>query len=203
MATKYPPFMNAYGNIERILKAIKKAKTPSRFTQDYLGNTLGFTGGSAKPFIPFAKRIGLLGSDGTPTDLYKRFRNADASGAAAAEAMRIGYSDLYERDESAHELSGAKLSGLLTQITGLGSDAKTLTSIAKSFTTLKSFADFKEKAEAPLEEETPQNEIPAAISKIEVKGLSLGYNIHLNLPATDDMAIYNAIFKSLRQNLLT
>jgi hypothetical protein len=33
-------------------------------------------------------------------------------------------------------------------------------------------------------------------------GLRLGYNINLNLPATSDIAVFNAIFKSLRENLL-
>ena len=42
----YPPFMNAYGLIPKILSKIKEAKTPGHFTQDFLANTLGFDGGS-------------------------------------------------------------------------------------------------------------------------------------------------------------
>jgi hypothetical protein len=63
----YPPFMNAYGNVPEILDTIKEAKTPDRFITDFLGTNLGFTGGSARPFIPLAKRLGQLGGDGTPT----------------------------------------------------------------------------------------------------------------------------------------
>ncbi len=59
----YPPFMNAYGNITKILAKVKEAQTPDRFTQDFLGTKLGFSGGSATPFIPFAKRLGLLAPD--------------------------------------------------------------------------------------------------------------------------------------------
>ena len=33
--------------------------------------------------------------------------------------------------------------------------------------------------------------------------LSLGYTINLHLPATSDVAVFNAIFKSLRENLLS
>ena len=33
-------------------------------------------------------------------------------------------------------------------------------------------------------------------------GLRLGYTINLNLPATTDIAVFNAIFKSLREHLL-
>lgn len=32
--------------------------------------------------------------------------------------------------------------------------------------------------------------------------MNLGYTINLNLPATSDIAVFNAIFKSLRENLL-
>ena len=33
-------------------------------------------------------------------------------------------------------------------------------------------------------------------------GLNLSYTINLNLPATSDIAVFNAIFKSLKENLL-
>ena len=64
----YPPFMNAYGNVSKILNKIKEAKTPDRFSQDFLATVLGFSGGGARPFIPLAKRLGLLASDGAPTE---------------------------------------------------------------------------------------------------------------------------------------
>jgi hypothetical protein len=34
-------------------------------------------------------------------------------------------------------------------------------------------------------------------------GLNLAYTINLNLPATSDQAVFNAIFKSLKENLLS
>jgi len=33
-------------------------------------------------------------------------------------------------------------------------------------------------------------------------GLHLSYTINLNLPATSDVAVFNAIFKSLKEHLL-
>jgi hypothetical protein len=33
-------------------------------------------------------------------------------------------------------------------------------------------------------------------------GMNLGYTINLNLPATTDVAVFNAIFKSLKEHLL-
>src|SRR5690349_7509766 len=107
--------MNAHGNIPKILDKIKEAKTPPKFTQDFLGTKLGFTGGSAMPFIPLAKRLGLLASDGTPTELYNRFRNPTQSGGAMADAIRRGYPALFSRNEYAHTLDRHKLEGLVKE----------------------------------------------------------------------------------------
>ena len=62
------PYLNAYGNITKVLNKIKEAETPNRFSQDYLATTLQLPGGSSKPVIPFLKRTGFLASDGPPTE---------------------------------------------------------------------------------------------------------------------------------------
>lgn len=48
----YPPFMNASGTIPRILDKIKEAKTPARFTQDFLATNLGSPEEVPKPSSP-------------------------------------------------------------------------------------------------------------------------------------------------------
>jgi hypothetical protein len=42
----------------------------------------------------------------------------------------------------------------------------------------------------------PQPSMPQSL------GLNLGYTINLNLPATSDPAVFNAIFKALKEHLL-
>jgi hypothetical protein len=202
MAAEYPPFMNAYGNIPKMLKKMQTAQTPVRFTQDFLGTVLGFSGGSSRPFIPLAKRIGLLASDGSPTELYKRFRNPPQAGAAMAEAIRRGYGDLYKRNEFVHKMDKKGLEGLVKEATGLEANAPTLRAIVNTFDALKQFADFDAvgaKSEEPSEEEMQEHdegeEAPPA-------ALRFSYTIYLNLPNTSDIAVFNAIFKSLRENLL-
>ena len=34
-------------------------------------------------------------------------------------------------------------------------------------------------------------------------GLNLGYTFNINLPATSDQAVFNAIFRSLKENILS
>jgi hypothetical protein len=199
----YPPFMNAYGNLTKILTKIKEAQTPERFTLDYLTTKLGFSGGSATPFISFAKRIGLLASDGVPTDLYRRFRNPSQSGAAMAQAIKTGYSTLYERNEYAHDLDRKGLMGLVTEVTGLSKNHGTLNAIVRSFEALKAFAKFDGTTVPELPKERPSESHDSShagnFKEAEV-GLNLSYTIYLNLPKTDDIAVFNAIFKSLKDN---
>lgn len=200
----YPPFMNSYGLTTKILQKIKDAKTPDRFTQDYLANTLGFSSGSAKPFIPFAKRLGLLSSDGAPTELYHQFRNPNHSKGAMARAMKIGYVDLFSRNESAHKLDHKGLEGLVVQATGLDNGSSTLRAIVGTFENLKTFSDFGEIAPPPTDK---RDDLPPSLpisngEEEEDFQLRLSYTINLVLPKTDDVAVYNAIFRALRENLL-
>src|SRR3954451_22956011 len=112
MAEQQLPYVTAYGNVDKALERIQPAQTPPRFTQDFLSTKLNLKGGSPRPVIPFLKRTGFLGADGTPTDLYRRFRNEAQVGAAAAEALKIGYEPLYEVNEYVHDVSDSELKGI-------------------------------------------------------------------------------------------
>lgn len=136
------PFLNSTGLIPKILNRISEAQKPERFTQDFLGTKLGFSSGSARPIIPLLKRIGFLQSDGTPTDLYSKFRNPGERGFAMAKAMKIGYSSIFERNEYAHELPKEKLRDLIVEITGLEKTNGTVVAINGTFFALKEYADF-------------------------------------------------------------
>ena len=211
MAAEYPPFMNGYGTTTKIFAKIKEAQTPDRFTQDFLSTKLGFPGGTAKPFIPLAKRIGFLESDGKPTDLYKGFRNHGHSKAAMAAAIKKGYAQFYERNEYAHDLDKKKLEGLVVEITGLEAGHATTRAIVGTLEALKAFADFNKPQHLGAEAAESQTGTEKAklLNDPEANGgdsgeikLNLSYTINLVLPKTDDVAVFNAIFKSLRDNLL-
>lgn len=202
MADDSIPYLAAYGNITKALQAIQKAQTPDRFTQDFLATKLGLKGGSAKPLIPFLKKIGFLASDGSPTSLYKRFRNASQSKAAAAEAVRKGFAPLYAINEYAHDLTDPDLKGVVVQATGMQEGASTVRCIIGSFKALRAFADFELVGQV---DEGVSQEVAEGKSVEEgvtlPAGLNLGYTINIHLPATSDIAVYNAIFKSLREHL--
>lgn len=209
MAAKNPPYITSTGLVSKILDKIKVAATPDRFTQDYLATELGFGGGSARAFIPLAKRIGLIASDGSPTEIYKQFRstNSATSKAAIAKAIKTGYADLYSRNEYAHSLSKADLEGLVIELTGLEKGHATIRAIVGTFEALKIYADFSAKPKGGEAEKTVATEnivIPGGGSEAEEDlKFNLSYTINIVLPKTDDIAVFNAIFRSLKDNLLS
>jgi Family of unknown function (DUF5343) len=205
------PYINAYGNIGKALVKIRTAATPDRFSQDFLEKTLGMGGGGSRPLIPLFKRIGFLGSDGTPTELYKQFRNSDLSSGAMARALKIGYAPLYEMDEEVHKRDSAKIKNLVVQATGSEASAPSVRATVKSFEALNEFADFKsagvgddkpEDDSGGGDDGTPEDEDGGGNGLSLGGGVNLGYTINLHLPATSDVGVYNAIFRSLRENLL-
>jgi len=205
MAESTLPYVTAHGNITKALDRIKSAETPPRFTQDFLATTLDMPGGSAKAVIPFLKRSGFLGSDGVPTDLYRRFRGNEAQrGSAAAEALRSGYKPLYAINEYIHDAKDADLRRVILQATGASEDATSLAPTLGSFKALRAYADFNAVDEKTLDEgDGSDGRGGDSDGRGELLGgLKLGYTINLHLPATSDVAVFNAIFKSLKEHLL-
>ena len=206
MAKDKPPYVTAYGNIAKALKKLKAAQTPPRFTQDFLATKLGLTGGGARPIIPFFKRAGLLGSDGVPSDRYNRFRNPGQTGKAAAEALRDAFKSLYEVNEYVHDASDDDLLGVIVQVTGLEPTSSTTKAIVGSFKALKDFAIFgadDDQDEAGEEDVVAGDQTRDDGNHVVLKkSLGLSYTINLNLPATSDIAVFDSIFKSLKEHLL-
>lgn len=207
-----PPYMMSYGSVGKILEKIKVAKTPQRFTNDFLYSKLGFKSNSARPFIRLAKRLGLLNEDGSPTDLYKSFRSTSTatSSGAMAIAIKNGYADLYLRNEYVHDLETDELKGLVIEETGLEPDNAIVSAVVNTFEALKSFANFdlESRAEEVIDpgdggDESSDNNGGSNQNTDSIPfQMGLNYTINLVLPKTDDVSVFNAIFKSLRENLL-
>ena len=206
------PYMISASVARKILEKIKEAPTPSKFTQNYLSTTLGFEGANDKAFVSYAKSLGFLDAAGVPTTLYKQFRNPSLSAGALARGLMSAYKPLYERNERFYELSKQKLLELVCAETGLDHDNITAKRITNTFLEIKKLANFAEidgsmrADEVEEDQHAEDHEMPsggdAANLKHQVGKLGLSYNINLILPNTDDPKVFNAIFKSLKDNLL-
>jgi hypothetical protein len=210
MAGTSLPYLHSPGSLKTALERIRAATTPERVTLDFVNNTLQIKGGTGSALIPFFKKIGLVSSDGTPTELYKRVRNPSLGGTAIAEAIKSGYAPLRQVNESFYDLPEKDLNNLILQVTGLAHDNQVAKLTCSTLKSLKAFADFK----TPLAEEVlipkesvsiaiPSSGGPATRFETQRLGLNLAYTINLNLPATPDQAVFNAIFKALKEHLIS
>jgi Family of unknown function (DUF5343) len=202
------PYISTPGNIEKALAGIKSAATPPSVSQDFVKTILKISGGSGDQMTSYLRKIGFRNDDGSPSDIYKKIRNTATEGAAAAAALKFGYKPLYVRNEYMHQLTDEKLRGLIIEETGWGIDAATVSLTLACIKQIKKFATW---GETPIDENAgnslptpsvePRQDSPPTPSGQQIR-MQLGYTINLNLPATSEVAVFNAIFKSLKENLL-
>jgi hypothetical protein len=202
------PYLAAPGSLKTALEKIRAAATPERVTTDFVTTKLQIKGGTGRALIPYLKKIGFVNSDGSPSSLYTRFRNSSHGGVAVAEAVKHGYKDLAQVNEYFFELNDKDLLGLIVQVTGSEPNSSVAKLTLSTLKTLKAFANFEETS--PAETKTTTKDVvigegekithPLHAQRV---GLNLSYTINLNLPATTDQAVFNAIFKSLKEHLLS
>lgn len=204
------PYLASPGSAKTALEKIRAAATPERVTGDFITTKLQIKGGTGAAIIPFLKKIGFVAADGSPTDIYRRFRNPSTGGTAVADAIKIGYSPLQQVNEYFYDLPEQDLLNLILQVTGLDHDNSVAKLVFSTLKTLKGFADFSGASEDEGPEKTaPVSYKPSSNIDFDGKdsgqrlGLNLSYTINLNLPATTDQAVFNAIFKSLKEHLLS
>ena len=208
------PYVQVAGTLETMLDKIKTASVPEKFSSDFVSTKLSMRGGTPRSVIPFIKKMGLVSSDGTPTELYKEFRNPNKSKHAIAQCMRDLYSTLFEMNEYVYELDSDKLKGLIVEATGAEPNSTSVKKTLTTFNVLNKRAVFDQDCyEEVIEKPEISENIEGSNQTLtysnhtlpnngKVEGINLSYTINLNLPATTEIEVFNAIFKSLKQHLL-
>lgn len=196
-------------NLAEILDQIQRGKVPAKFTYDHL-KQLGFPSSNDRPIIPVLKALGFLDPTGVPLDRYRRFKDPSQAKHVMAEGMRQAYADVFAIDEKAYDLPSERIKGLFAR---LADKSETVTErMAMTFRALADHADFSP-AQA-VDEENSGNANEGGVHEKgtddggnelggEVSSLTLRHDIHLHLPTSDDIKVYDAIFRSLREQLLS
>jgi hypothetical protein len=210
----YLPYLPASGTLQRALQRLIDASRPDKFNADFLENVLKLSGGAARGTIPILKRMGFLTSDGVPTDLYAKFRTAGGRPTAALAGLRNGFPEIFKRSEYAHTVDDNKLRDIILEITGLTANDPVAQSIKSTFKVIKSFippgADLTGNDEESVQQDEGSGNHASASGQGEAvrtagrgsKPVGLVYNINIVLPETSDIKVLNAIFRSLKENLL-
>lgn len=193
-------YMYTVKSLGQMFEGIQKAQVPPRFTHDFL-KTLGFKSTNDRSFINVLKGLGFLDASSVPTQAYRDYRDKKVAPTVLAKQLRQAYRGLFLADENAQDLSVEELKGKLATLTG--KDQSVIAKMASTFKSIAGLADFKKAASpevSPVEEpvESP------ALEQVTPRPASLAFahTIYINLPATRDVAVYDAIFKSIREHLL-
>lgn len=207
---EYPPYINAYNGLSTLFQKIKTAAVPPKFTVDFLSTALDMKSSSYRAMIPLLKKLGFIDSANVPTQVYKDFREESLAGTVMAERLREAYRPLFQANEYAWKLSKGDLTGRLKSLIGAAEDDQYIPSVAGTFLALSKLANWEggtpKKKEFKTDEVDKGNGNGDGRRKREDESadgpLRLSYTINLNLPATTEIEVFNAIFKSLRENLL-
>lgn len=206
------PYMNSPGTVKTALERIREAALPERVHLDFVNTILKMKGGTGSAVPPFLKRLGFVNPDGSPSELYKQFRNSSTGGAAMAAAIRSSFKPLGEVREYFYKLDDKELLSLIVQVTGADRTSSVVKQILYTINALKEFANFDQGMPAGASAMLAPGQVPqdSDVKSQDIPkpppvglGLNLAYTINLNLPATSDQAVFNAIFRSLKEHLLS
>lgn len=199
------PYTVSPGVLKRVLEKIPNAEKPPVFSTDFLGTVLEASGGAARPIIPILKTTQMLNQSGVPTELYAQFQTEGGRPAAALQAMRNGFSEVFRRNSYAHNASESTLIDILVAITGLTKNDRILKFMLSTFQCFQEYAKGVKTETPQIESEashgTSNESDPRPTSNLN-SPLQLVYNINVVLPETTNVEVFNAIFKSLKGNLL-
>ena len=199
------PYTSSPGVLRRVIDRIPTSEKPGTFNPDFLGTVMGATGGAARPVIPILKATGLLNQSGNPTELYAQFQTDAGRPLAALQALRNGFGEIFRRNQYAHRADEATLLDVIISITGLPKKDAIVRYILNTFQVFQHTAREAREDVVTSEDAEPSitPQVPATQETAPVGGrLQLAYNINVVLPETTNVEVYNAIFRSLKGNLL-
>jgi Family of unknown function (DUF5343) len=196
-------YTQAYGKIGEFFGKIRDGQAPDQFSTQLLKD-LGYKSNNHRAFIPIMKSLGFLSPDGKPTSRYNEYRDHSKSKQIMGEAIKDAYSDIFLIKEHPTAGDKATIEGKFKSYHNVSDNISKI--MANTFYALLSLADLKTSATTSVTENNETNkknelDNKVAMPQISNKSPGLHYNIQVHLPATKDIEVYNAIFKSLREHL--
>jgi len=164
----------------------------------------GFNSTNDRPFIPLLKALGFLTADGKPTSRYHEYRDHSRSKQVMGQALRDAYGDIFLIKEHPSTADRTAVEGKFKSFHNASDNVAGL--MGKTFFSLLALADLKSTASVTVLPKQPDGGSPEKVAAkaedVTIPGRpGLHYNIQIHLPATKDVEVYNAIFKSLREHL--
>jgi len=203
-------YVQCYGQISDLFRKISEGQAPDQFTQQHLKD-IGFVRSNHRAFIPLLKALGFLSQEGRPTQRYHAYRDPSQAKQVMADAVREAYADIFVIKEKPTKADRKAIEGKFKSAHNTSDRMAVL--MANTLFALLDLADLdgpakprskeldKHKAKEPTPKpQEPETQQPLAQGGKQMPGLH--YDIQIHLPATKDVEVYNAIFKSLKEHLV-
>jgi Family of unknown function (DUF5343) len=211
-------YLTSAKNTQSIFQAIQAAQAPPRFTTRFLEG-LGFSNSNDRAIINVLKSLGLLDDSGVPTKRYHEYLDQSQSATVLANAIREAYADLFRVNRAAQTMTQTDVKNKMKTLSEGQFTDRVLTQMAMTFTALVKLADFSASTPAgalstlaeqrsdegdatpPATIPQPSNGVQSAPAPTATARFGLMYNINIHLPESRDQAVYDALFKALKEHL--
>jgi len=205
--------VQVYKQLPAFFDKLREGQAPEKFSRQFLKD-LGLTSANWHGSIGLLKGLGFLSADNNPTSRYMDFLDPTRWKKVLAEAVLDAYSDIFvmKREPTTSDVK---------QIIGKYKSTYNMSDMsadraARTFLALLELSDpdvirGKDNAEPVIPAPHPTAgdiniQIPNTTSEpaqlSSKASVGLNYNIQIHLPATKDIEVYNAIFRSLREHII-
>jgi len=157
--------------------------------------TIGFKSSNDRYLIKITKSLGFADTAGKPTVRWNDFKDDAKAPKVMADAIKTTYADLYSTYLDAEKRDDETLQNYFASTSGVAKSVAKL--MVETFKNLCGFADFEAVA---VTEPTIKE-----VAKITTgaRPITVNINIQLQLPATEDAAIYDSLFSALKKHLFS
>ena len=207
-------YLSSTKNLESIFNSIIGARAPERFTTRFLED-LGYKSSSDRLIIGILKSLGLIDENGVPKQRYYDFLDQSQSKSIIATGIQEAYTDLFNIKKDAQNMSNDDVKNKLKTLTQGQKGDRAIELMSMTFRALCNYADWSKsnkshkKVDSHIAESINNTDKTDALlfsdnetyAKQNDK-INLHYNIQIHLPETANMAVYDAIFQSMKKHLI-
>lgn len=203
-------YLTSTKRLPLILESMQSAVAPNAFTTRFL-EQLGFKSKGDRLIIGVLKDLNFIDDKGVPKEWYYKFLDQSQSSFVLAEGIRFAWSDLFAVNINANQLTKTEFKGKLKTLSQGQLTENVLEFHYVTFSALCKLADFtKELPKGKIKEALKEKEKrekkkefkTANADHVKTKIDGLVYNIQIVLPDSRDPAVYDALFRSLKEHLL-
>ena len=199
-------YLTQVKNLGIILKVIRGAQAPEKFTTRFL-EQLEFKSTNDRNIIGVLKSLNFLDESGAPKQRYFDYLDETQHKAVMGQAIQEAYGDLFKVNNKAYEMSQPDVKAKPKTLTQGSKSEAVLLKMAMTFVALCKEATFT--GTPVLKKPIDEQQIEKAAEKKDIehhedkkRPMTLSYVINIELPSTRDQAVYDAIFRSLREHIL-